>query len=433
MSDRPPLYPVDAWRIRELTFDPAYAARNETIFSLANGHLGLRGNLEEEAGNVAHWIYVNGFFEEAPIAYGEVAYGYAKNHQVLLNVADGKRIQLHVGADPFDLATGNVLAYERSLDLRTGVLTRSVRWRAPHGAVVDVVARRIVTLSSSSAASDVYKRQLTEGEATLRVVSAINARARNQDVSEDPRVGAHLPDGALRTVHHESSGTWGAVVQRTRATRLAVVAAADHELRGEAIAGAAAGPSSVAGENGVAMTVEIDGHAGTQLGLTKYLAYSTSLDHPEETLVTLAREAIRGARDRGFAGLVDEQRAELKRFWSVSDIEIDGDGALQQGVRFNLFSPFQSAGRDGRTSLAAKGLTGEGYEGHYFWDTEIFALPFFTYTQPAIARSLLRYRCGILDKARARAAEMSQRGALYPWRTIGGEEASAYFPAGTAQ
>ena len=433
MSDRRPLYPVDAWRIRELTFDPAYAHRNKTIFSLGNGHLGLRGNLEEDAGNVAHGTYVNGFFEEAPIAYGEVAYGYAKNHQVLLNVADGKRIQLHVGEDPFDLATGDVLAYERSLDLRTGVLTRSVRWRAPHGAVVDVVTRRLVSLTRPEVAAIDFAVTLAEGEVTLRVVSTINARARNQDVSDDPRVGAHLPDGALRTVHHEGSGTWGAVVQRTRATRLAVVAAADHELRGDAIAGAAAGPSSVAGENGVAMTVEVEAHAGTRLGLTKYLAYSTSLDHPEETLVTLARETIRHARDRGFDGLVDEQRAELERFWSVSDVEIDGDGALQQGVRFNLFSLFQSAGRDGRTSLAAKGLTGEGYEGHYFWDTEIFALPFFVYTQPAIARALLRYRCGTLDKARARAAEMSQRGALYPWRTIGGEEASAYFPAGTAQ
>jgi alpha,alpha-trehalose phosphorylase len=234
-------------------------------------------------------------------------------------------------------------------------------------------------------------------------------------------------------VHHEASGTWGAVVQRTRTTRLAVAVVADHDLRGDAIAGAGPGPSSVSGENGSSMTVEVDGHSGTHLGLTKYLAYSTSLDHPEETLVTLGREALRGARERGFDGLVDEQRAELERFWSVSDVEIDGDGALQQGVRFNLFSLFQSAGRDGRTSLAAKGLTGEGYEGHYFWDTEIFALPFFVYTQPAIARALLRYRCGTLDKARARAAEMSQRGALYPWRTIGGEEASAYFPAGTAQ
>lgn len=433
MADHRPLYPVDAWRIRELTFDPAFAARNETIFSLGNGHLGLRGNLEEEAGNVAHGTYVNGFFEEAPIAYGEVAYGYARNHQVLLNVADGKRIQLHVGDDPFDLATGTVQANERSLDLRTGVLTRSIRWRAPQGAVVEIVSRRLVSLTRPDLAAIDFAVTLAEGEAPLRVVSVINARVRNQDVSEDPRVGAHLPDGALRTVHHESSGTWGAIVQRTRTTRLAVVAAADHDVGFDEPARAEARTSSVATEDGVAMTVDVDARAGTRLVLTKYLAYCTSLDFPEEALVARAREEIGEAKDRGFDGLVEDQRAELERFWSVSDVEIDGDGALQQGVRFNLFSLFQSAGRDGRTSLAAKGLTGEGYEGHYFWDTEIFALPFFVYTQPDIARALLRYRCGILDKARARAAEMSQRGALYPWRTIGGEEASAYFPAGTAQ
>ena len=433
MSDQRPLYPVDAWRIRELTFDAAYAARNETIFSLANGHLGLRGNLEEEAGNVAHGTYVNGFFEEAPIAYGEVAYGFARNHQVLLSVADGKRIQLHVGDDPFDLGTGTVEAYERSLDLRTGVLTRSVRWRAPRGAVVEVVARRLVSLTRPSISAIDYAVTVVDGAAPLRIVSAINARVNNQEVSEDPRVGAHLPEGALRTVHREASGTWGAVVQRTRGTRLALVAAADHDLSGDEPARSSTRTSSVATEDGVALTVDASAAHGARVVLTKYLAYCTSLDYPEDALVVRAREAIAEARGRGFDGLVAEQVAELERFWSISDVEIEGDGALQQGVRFNLFSLFQSAGRDGRTSLAAKGLTGEGYEGHYFWDTEIFALPFFVYTQPAIARSLLRYRCGILDKARARAAEMSQRGALYPWRTIGGEEASAYFPAGTAQ
>src|SRR5450759_2613202 len=279
MADHRPLYPVDAWRIRELAFDPADAARNETIFSLGNGHLGLRGNLEEDAGNVAHGTYVNGFFEEAPISYGEIAYGYARNHQVLLNVADTKRIQLYVGDDPFDLATGSVQAYERSLDLRTGVLTRSIRWRAPKGAVVEVVARRLVSLTRPDIAAIHFAVTLAEGAAQLRVVSAINARARNQDVSEDPRVGAHLPDGALKTVHHEASGTWGAIVQRTRTTRLSVVEAADHELRGDALAAAVPGPSSAAGEDGVVMTVEVHGGAGTRLALTKYLAYSTSLDH----------------------------------------------------------------------------------------------------------------------------------------------------------
>jgi len=400
---------------------------------VGNGHLGLRGNLEEDAGNIAHGTYVNGFFEEAPIAYGEATYGYPRNQQVLLNVADGKRIQLYVGDDPFDLATGIVEAYERSLDLQTGVLTRAIRWRAPEGAVVEVVARRLVSLTRASIAAIEYAVKLVDGTAPLRIVSAINGHVSNRELSEDPRVGAHLPEGALRTVHREASGTWAAVVQRTRGTRLALVAAAEHDLLSDEPASGAARMSSLTSEDGVALTVDVGAGPGTRIVLTKYLAYCTSLDHPEEALLARAREAIGEARARGFDGLVEEQRAELERFWNVSDVEIDGDGALQQGVRFNLFSLFQSAGRDGRTSLAAKGLTGEGYEGHYFWDTEVFALPFFVYTQPAVARALLRYRCGILDKARARAAEMSQRGALYPWRTISGEEASAYFPAGTAQ
>ena len=376
---------------------------------------------------------MNGFFEEAPIAYGEIAYGFARNHQVLLNVADGKRIQLHVGDEPFDLTTGTVEGYERSLDLRTGVLTRSVRWRAPRGVVVEVVIRRLVSLTRPSIAAIHYEVTVVDGSAPLRIVSAIDARAHDQEVSEDPRVGAHLPEGALRTVHCEASGTWGAVVLRTRSTHLSLVAAAEHDLASDESTGDFLRTASVASQDGVAVTIDAGGPRGTHVVLTKYLAYCTSLDHPEDALMARAREAIAEAQDLGFDGLVEEQRAELERFWSVSDVEIDGDGALQQGVRFNLFSLFQSAGRDGRTSLAAKGLTGEGYEGHYFWDTEVFALPFFVYTQPAIARALLGYRCGILDKARARAAEMSQRGALYPWRTIGGEEASAYFPAGTAQ
>jgi beta-phosphoglucomutase len=433
MTDRRPLYPIDAWRIRELAFDPAFAARNETIFSLGNGHLGLRGNLDEEPGNCAHGTYVNGFYEEAPISYGEAAYGFPRNHQVLLNVADGKRIQLFVGDDPLDLASGTVEAYERSLDLRTGLLLRSVRWRSPGGPAVEVVSRRLVSFTRPAVAAIQFTVTAIDRSVPLRIVSAINARIRNQEGADDPRVGAHLPEGSLQTLHREASGTWGAVVQRTRTTRLALAAAMDHEIEMAGNGRRAARTTSVAGEDAVALTVLVEPEAGAPVTLTKYLAYCTSLDHPEEALVHEAREAIAAARSGGFDGLVEEQRAVLERFWSVSDVELDGDGALQQGVRYNLFSLFQAAGRDGRTSLAAKGLTGEGYEGHYFWDTEVFALPFFVYTQPEIARALLRFRCGILDQARARATEMSQRGALFPWRTIGGEEASAYFPAGTAQ
>lgn len=124
----------------------------------------------------------------------------------------------------------------------------------------------------------------------------------------------------------------------------------------------------------------------------------------------------------------------MDEFWSKADIKIEGDSGLQQGIRFNLFHIMQSAGRDGRTGMGAKGLSGEGYEGHYFWDTEMYVLPVFVYTDSELAKQLLNYRYDTLNQARDRAKILGHmKGALYPWRTINGEEASTYFPLGTAQ
>lgn len=130
---------------------------------------------------------------------------------------------------------------------------------------------------------------------------------------------------------------------------------------------------------------------------------------------------------------LQEQQQSYQQFWAASDIQIEGDPVLQKGIRFNLFHLNQGAGRDGRTNFAAKGLTGEGYEGHYFWDTEMYLLPFFIFTNPEIAKALLSYRGKILPQAKQRAQELSQEGALFAWRTIDGNETSAYYPAGTAQ
>ncbi len=151
-------------------------------------------------------------------------------------------------------------------------------------------------------------------------------------------------------------------------------------------------------------------------------------------MLDTAAEALAAARDAGFDALAAEQKRFLDDFWAEADIVLDGDPALQQGIRFNLFHLLQSVGRDGKTNIAAKGLTGEGYEGHYFWDTEIYIFPVFLYTRPEIARKLLEFRYALLPHARARARQMGHAsGALYPWRTIAGEECSAYFPAGSAQ
>lgn len=138
------------------------------------------------------------------------------------------------------------------------------------------------------------------------------------------------------------------------------------------------------------------------LSLSKFISVHMSRDTREEELRMRSEEVLRLTESRGFDGLAEEQHAYLDAFWSRADVEIASDPALQQGLRFNAFGLLQSAGRDGMTSMAAKGLTGEGYEGHYFWDTEMYVLPFFTFTTPEIGRALLEFRYRTLEQARQR-------------------------------
>jgi len=427
-----PIYPAEGWRIREPAFDPSLLTRNESIFALGNGTLGMRGNFEEGHPAEVPGTYVNGFYEETPIIYGEIAHAYAKNRQVMLNVADGKPIRMTIGGERFDLSTGTILSYERTLDLALGVLARAVRWRSPGGFEIEVRTRRLVSFARCHVAAIDWSVNVLKGRGALVVHSLIDAGVGNQVSGDDPRIGAHFREQPLSVVQGGADGMKGLLTQETRNTRFVISSAMEHTLGVEGDAGPVSATASFAVPR-AAVTITTDAAAGVTLRLAKYLGYCTSLEFPRAACAERAQDAAAKARETGFDALAAEQKRILDDFWRVADIQLDGDEGLQQSLRYNLFSLFQSAGRDGRTSIAAKGLSGEGYEGHYFWDTEIYVLPFFTYTRPEIARALLRYRCGILDKARARAAEMSQRGALFPWRTIGGEETSAYYPAGTAQ
>lgn len=441
---RLPAYAVEPWVVREVGVRRALARRSETVFSLANGSLGIRGALEERRGS-AHGTYLNGFHERAPIAYGEAAHGLARDHQVLLNIADGKRVDLEVNGERLDLRRGRVESHERALDLRTGILTRRLRWLSRGGCRVGVTTRRLVSLAGRNVAMIDYEVELVDapgGSAEIRLLSTLDGRVANRAVSDDPRTGSQLPRGTLRVVHRETGDAGGLLVQRTRKTRLAVAAAVRHDIRlmpGEATDRRRHADGRVMEQSGHAAQDEISWSfrarlvPGARLGLVKALGYSSSLDLPEDRLAGHATALAQEAASVGFDGLAREQTQILDAFWDTADVELRGDEALQQGVRYSLFSVFQSAGRDGRTGLAAKGLTSEGYHGHFFWDTEVFSLPFLARTQPEIARALLSFRIRTLPQARARAAEMNEDGALFPWRTINGEEASPYFPAGTAQ
>jgi len=189
-----------------------------------------------------------------------------------------------------------------------------------------------------------------------------------------------------------------------------------------------------AGEMDTVSRVSLSAKEGECVTLDKFICYSTSLDMEKEKLEAFVQDELAAAKSEGYEKLKEQQKSYMQDFWKTADVEIKGNEELQQGLHFNLFHIIQSAGRDGKTGMGAKGLSGEGYEGHYFWDTEMYVLPVLIFTEPETARKLLDYRYATLPQARDRARILGHmKGALYPWRTINGEEASTYYPLGTAQ
>ncbi|MFA9216661.1 MAG: glycoside hydrolase family 65 protein [Sphingomonadaceae bacterium] len=428
-----PTYPLEAWCIRETSFDTASHFLDETLFALGNGYIGLRGSHEEgysgPAGTSLDGTYLNGFYESEPIQYPEAAFGLAKTNQFMLNVPNAKGIELWLDDERFDLLQGSLQHYERVLDLRTGLLTRTLEWTSPQGRRVAVQSRRMVCFDNKHLFAIEYQVTPLDFTGRLRLVSVLDGAVKNLEAGDDPRVGSAISGQSLHLVGQEQNVGFAALVQRTHNSGFLLVSATDTEL-----AGAAATLTIARAEQRLTQTYEWQAEPGKAVVLSKYGSYFSSRDYPEAELMARSKDTLASARAGGFEDLRLAQQQYLADFWQQADVQIAGDDALQQGIHFNQFHLLQSVGRDGRTNISAKGVTGEGYEGHYFWDTEIYIFPFFLYSKPEIARKLLEYRYAGLPLARERARQMSHaKGALYPWRTIAGEECSAYFPAGTAQ
>lgn len=425
------LYPYEEWCVTENSFDYESNYRDETIFALGNGYIGIRGCFEEgysgPVGTSLEGTYINGFYDSAPIIHGEDAYGFARHRQTMLNVTDGKRIRLFLGEEEFKMTPLAIRSYKRTLDMKSGLLTREVLWESEGGKQVQVAVTRLVSFTRKHIAALRYTVTPINFDGTLRLVSSLEGEVYNQVTAGDPRVGSSLVGQVLKVEEKQAEGRGGALLSYTRSTRFGLSCAMEHEFP-------LTWQSSLEqGEQNISLTIEIPATRGTSYSMDKFIAYCSTKDFGASEVMIRSISEVQQARQDSFETLVSEQRSYLDEFWRKADVEIKGDDALQQGIRFNLFHLLQSVGKDGKTNIGAKGITGEGYEGHYFWDTEIFIQPVFLYTDPEITKRLLEYRYAILDAARARAKELSHKGALYAWRTIDGAETSAYFPAGTAQ
>lgn len=423
---------------RSTDFTTEGIARNETLFTVANGSLGFRGDFEEKKGTRHKGTYINGFFDSEPIIYGESAYGYAKNHQTILNLPDSKRIDLEVNGYPFSVLTGDgkILDFEMVLNFNSGVMSRNILWTAPDGTVVEIKTKRIVSFVRENVAVLEYRVKLPTSGAKVHLSSSIDSTTHNITAEEDPRVGSKFSSSPLLVRDLSAHNSQLYFYAETRNSGMWVAGSVFHELN---VSEKSVVQQSIV-RNGLAMeSWTVDLSSGDELILHKYIWFETgknsdaSADSREEERRHHCIDQSQAIQKIGFEALCKEQKGYLDKFWKTAAISIIGDSASERAIHFNLFHLLQSSGRNGTTSIAAKGLTAEGYEGHYFWDTEAYVCPVFTYIQPTIAKSLLEYRYSILPKSKKRAEVMSLKGALFPWRTIDGEETSAYYPAGTAQ
>jgi alpha,alpha-trehalose phosphorylase len=422
-----PEFLVEPWSVTEDGVHLDVLAQSESVFALSNGHIGLRGNLDEGEPFGLPGTYLNAFYETRPLPYAEAGYGYPEDGQTVVNVTNGKIIRLLVDDEPFDIRYGELLRHRRSLDLRDGVLRRETHWRSPGGREVEVTSTRLVSFVQRSVAAIRYTVKACDG-APLRVAvqSVLVANEPGAVKSADPRAAAMLA-APLEAEDHALHDVRATLVHRTRQSGLRMAAAMDHHVECSTDVVRAADINDDLAR--AIFSVELPD--GETLTVTKFLAYGWSSQRSLPSIRDQVDAALVAGRAAGFDQLAARQREYLDDFWARSDVEIEGDEELQQAVRFALFHALQAGARAEQRALPAKGLTGSGYDGHAFWDTESFLLPLLVYTAPEAAADALRWRWSTLDLARQRAEQLHLRGAAFPWRTIRGQECSAYWPAGT--
>lgn len=433
-------FPVDPWRLVERSIDLEDVGVTETLFAVANGYLGLRGNFPEGRHEYEHGTYINGFHETFPIRHAENAYGFAEVGQTIINAPDAKVMRVYVDDEPLSLDVADVREYERVLDMREGVLRRHIRWMTPSGKDVVVDDERFVSFEEKHLAVMRLTITVLNADAPVTISCQVINRQDGENVyggtpiqpkkaGFDPRKAERIEERVLQPQEYWQDENRSAFGYRVTESGMALGVAADHVVDTE---------NEVEErrliEPDIAKNVfRVHARAGVPTTVTKFVAYHTSRGVPPRELVDRCRRTLDRAMSIGCDTLLAHQAEWLAAFWDRSDVRIAGHDDLQQATRWCLFQLAQASARADGLGVPAKGMTGSGYSGHYFWDTEIYVLPFLTYTTPQWARNALRMRYLMLPAARRRAFQLNEAGALFPWRTISGEEASAYYAAGTAQ
>jgi alpha,alpha-trehalose phosphorylase len=420
----------------DLSTDPADLIVNETIFHNANGYIGVRSNFEEAyAGgiNSIRGSYINGFYDFTEMKQAEKLCGLIEEKQTMLNVADTQGIKLFIDDEEFSLWKGEVLEGSRTLDMAKGFTERRVLWRSPKGREAEILIRRLASFTRLPLFLIDYSVRAVNFSGVLRFVSTHRGDVLNYSNPDDPRVAAESVC-CLAPVRADIEGRSSFISSDTVKSGLRVCTGVTHTITVNGMnSDSSAADTHIrkyghSAETEITVTVE----KGRTARLLKYSIFTDSLRYAD--CEKRARQELREAAGDGSEHIYRAQEAYLSHFWENALLEIEGDEKLNTAVTYNMYQLLQSAGKDPHCNIAAKGLSGEGYEGHYFWDTEMYIEPFFNLSFPEISRNFIAYRYATLDEARKNAQALGHRqGALFPWRTIMGRECSGYFPSGTAQ
>ena len=422
------------YTIRNCEINESNLNLQETIFHNANGYIGVRGTLEEgyPAGmDTMRGMYLNGFYDIAPMKQAEKLCNLIEDKETMVNVADTQTINVCFGGQHFSMFEGSVKEYERTLDMEKGITQRNVCWMTPGGKTIDFSITRMASFEDTSLFTIDYQFQSVDFEGMVEVKSLHKGLVQNYFNPKDPRLAGeshnHLKKKEACVEKRESY-----LVSETVTSGLEAASGVAHRVYINDVEMADMSLVYDEEEHSAACCFRLQVRPGDRVRIVKYTVFRDSIRSSQ--CLKDAELHMQKVLNNGIDYYYDRQAAYLEGFWQNSEMEIAGDEELDSSVRFNMYELLQSAGTDGHSSIAAKGLSGEGYEGHYFWDTEMFMLPYFALTNPKIARNLLAYRYTTLPQAKANAALLGhEKGALYPWRTITGKECSGYFPSGTAQ
>lgn len=415
------------WIVSDNSLNEKDLLKSESIFNVANGYIGIRGNFEEGYADNMPTIrgsYINAFYETVPVSYGEKAYGYPETMQKIVNVTDSQDIDLIINNQKFSLFSGTVKSFKRYVNMKEGYYRREADYIFPDGKEIKLKITRVASFKYLQLFAINYEIEKVNFDGDIIIKSRINGDVKNYVNQKDMRVAS----GHANILDVKSTAVYDQIIQvssETKGSKQSIAVSSKHMCSGEFDV------SYEKNEKSVNAVFKIK-PGNKIIEFNKYNIYTDSrrCEDPVKKGYTLINEVC----NLSFKEILESQQSYLKKFWDVADINNEGDPALQQGLRYNMYEILQSVGKDSVSNISAKGLSGEGYEGHYFWDSEIYILPFLTLCSPQIAKKLLRYRYTILDSARKRAKELGhKKGAAFAWRTINGEECSSYFPAGTAQ